>query len=310
MKTSMRFVLLGLLFSSMPFALGTDTLVIGKGAGLFSAFLMALNNIAWCDKNNIKPVMYWDSGCYYYESNGYNGSYNVWEYYFEPTSSASYQTGDPVRELFELVYAPDGSTVDFLVDRHPETFHPYRRTMNEILKKYIKIKSSLTQKIDDFYQKYMAKKTTIGIHIRGTDKKSENPPINPSVIFDAANEVARRCSNCQFLVATDEQAILERAKRELKHPIIYYNAYRSRNGISIHNTAQAYSKAKMGEEVVIEVQLLSRCHVFLHNISSVSTAVLFFNPNLHDMMYTIWNWWDGPYRHYYNSFDAQRIKKV
>lgn len=43
---------------------------------------------------------------------------------------------------------------------------------------------------------------------------------------------------------------------------------------------------EMGEDVLVETMLLSRCNHFVHTISNVSTAALFFNPDLeHTMMY-------------------------
>ena len=44
-------------------------------------------------------------------------------------------------------------------------------------------------------------------------------------------------------------------------------------------------RAKMGEDVIVEVNLLSRCDLFLHTCSSVSTAVLFLSPELEHRVY-------------------------
>ena len=70
----------------------------GKHAGLFAVFFGALNNIAWCERNNKVPVVYWDNKSLYYTPGGYNNSTNVWEYYFEQTSSLSYLPGDSVEK--------------------------------------------------------------------------------------------------------------------------------------------------------------------------------------------------------------------
>ncbi|MDR3550762.1 MAG: hypothetical protein P4L31_05070, partial [Candidatus Babeliales bacterium] len=62
--------------------------VIGvhPGAGFFSAFLGALNQLDWCQRTKKTPVVYWDDRSLYYDSKGFNGSRNVWEYYFKPVS--------------------------------------------------------------------------------------------------------------------------------------------------------------------------------------------------------------------------------
>ena len=56
--------------------------------GFFSAFLQVLDNLRWCEQNGYKPIIQWGSDSQYYIPEGYNGSYNVWEYYFEPTGVA------------------------------------------------------------------------------------------------------------------------------------------------------------------------------------------------------------------------------
>ena len=55
---------------------------------------------------------------------------------------------------------------------------------------------------------------------------------------------------------------------------------------AIHHDQSLPKKAKMGEDVIVEATLLSRCDFFLHTCSSVSTAVLFLpNPTLEHKAY-------------------------
>lgn len=272
-------------------------LVIGEASGLFSCFFVALNSIVWCDKNNVKPVIYWGPQCKYYED-GYDKTNNAWEYYFEPVSSAKYEPGD---QIWKNNKAIDGYTTSLLTRRHRRTnkdMRMHRRKINAYIKKYIKLKPSLQEKIDDFYQKNIAGKKTIAIHVRGTDKYLENRPFNPSLIFAQANRIAAQYPNCQFLVATDEQAILEKAKKELHRKVIHYDAYRSPSGTPLHYN-NSYNKAKQGEEVIIEAYLLAKCDIFLHTISAVSSAVLFLNPESREFLFDHNRWYDGAKMHYY-----------
>ena len=251
--------------------------------GLFSCFITVLNQLAWCDKNNVIPVVYWDKDCSYYDPKGFNGKQSIWEYYFEPVSCAQYDGIEPINNLHLAAtantYAPE---INHFNKNTREKW--LRKAASTIIKKYIKMQPVVQAKIDEFYQKNMQGKKTIGIHIRGTDKKSETPTINPSVIFEAANTLSLQYPGCQFLVATDELSILEQAKRELKGPIIYYEARRSNNGKPLHLDATV-SNAQNGEDVVIEVQLLARCDHFLHTLSNVSTAVILFNPELAEELF-------------------------
>lgn len=114
--------------------------------------------------------------------------------------------------------------------------------------------------------------------MRGTDKWKETRPVDPEIILAEANKYADL--GYQFLVASDENKLLEMAKSTLRSKAIFYDAKRSDDDKPVYR----YSNAKMGEEVLIEAQLLARCDKFIHTKSNVSTAVLFFNPNLENTL--------------------------
>ncbi len=264
----------------------------GRHAGLFALFFGALNNLAWCETHDKLPVIYWDKTCLYYVPEGFNGSTNVWEYYFEQPSLAKYNPFDVVHDEY---LAPNGSGITLRYDncKNYTGSKEMRAQVHAIIKKYIKIKPSIMQKVESFYRDNMEGKITLGIHIRGTDKKTEVTPVNHDIIFAKANELASKIPNVQFLVATDEAAILAKAERSLQGRVIYYNATRSKNGKPLHEREKRWKLvdhgvpiAQLGEDVLIEVQLLSRCSFFLHTCSNVSSAVLFFNPELDNILFT------------------------
>ena len=62
----------------------------GRDAGFFSNFLGVLNNLHWCVKNNMNPVVIVlkNDVFIYYDSRGCNNiiSDNIWDYYFYPVS--------------------------------------------------------------------------------------------------------------------------------------------------------------------------------------------------------------------------------
>lgn len=111
-------------------------------------------------------------------------------------------------------------------------------------------------------------------------KKRENKPVSVERICKEANLLAEVMPGCQFFIATDEEKLLTKAKSLLRGPVIYCDSYRSLDGTPVFLGSKPYSKAKLGEEVLIEVMLLSRCDKFIHTPSNVSIAVLFFNPEL------------------------------
>jgi hypothetical protein len=258
-----------------------DKFVIGGRAdcGFFSNFLGVLNNLHWCEKTNQIPVVYWPKAGLYYDIRGCNGiiSDNIWDYYFYPVSALEYNSQDKINFS---PFPPDS----FCVATHPNTSAPYpdkywRNYMNNFIKKYIRIKETTLAKIEKFYKENIEGKYTISIHIRGTDKFVEVNPVALDHIFETANKYVP----CQFLVATDDERILNEAKKKLKGNMIYYNSCRVNRVTGVHNNLHscAYqSRAYLGEEALIDCILLSRCSRLIHTWSNLSIAALLFNPEL------------------------------
>jgi hypothetical protein len=220
-------------------------LVIGKtNAGLFCCFFAVLNNLSWCERNNVEPVIYWGDDSVYYQEGGFNGSTHVWEYYFEPLSSACYTQEEPIWRLFA---SPDNKTLipGFSKKRIPEFMKQYelnlkretRQQVHDLIKRYITIKPSIIAKADLFYQEKLAGKKTIGIHLRGTDKSREIKMKVPIFrICEEANKMAATMPGCQFFIATDEESLLQKAIELLNGPVVFYDSYRSVNHKPIHDS--------------------------------------------------------------------------
>jgi len=242
-------------------------------AGFFACFNCVLNHLDWCERNAMTPIVYWDERSWYYVPWGYNNSYNAWEYYFEPVASINYPPPFKIRLKF-TPYVPD--VIKFSVDH---LYDYSRQEAFEIISKYIRIKPNIQEKIDHFYTHNIASRKTIGIHIRGTDKASEERPITPEKIIDAALQYAD--DDTQFLLATDEQWMLHRMIELLKgRTTVYYDCYRSDNGKPIQLRQPKPSKAQVGEDVLVEAMLLSKCDRLIHTLSNVSSVALYFNPTM------------------------------
>lgn len=284
-----------------------------EGWGFYAEFLWVINHIQYCIVHQKTPVVYWGHPFAYYDPNGYNGSSNCWEYYFEPVSSLSYQEGDGLAkqhwyENFSVIwnydqyiehlglieadvenkflkvapgYFPRGERYPVINHLYNESFRKYIK--ERIIDKYIHPKKNIVAIIDDFYKKNMAGKKTVGIHLRGHFVWNEVPDVPIATMLAEANKHAD--GNTQFFIATDQLPLLEEAKKVLKGKVIYYESQRFH-----HTTSPIAGQAKLhpilGENVVIEMLLLSMCDHFIHTISNVSTTALYFNPTLkHTVFY-------------------------
>lgn len=283
------------------------------GLGFFAEFLWVLNHLEYCQATSKIPVVYWDHSFSYFDEKGYNNSTNAWEYYFEPVSTKKYEPGDLIiKELhygrpsifwdyFEIIKfmhmcSPEEKKAfkqvtheEFPVyTSYPKTSHHlYSKKLRSkvkqgIINSFIKIKPEIQKKIRSFFKDKMMGKTTIGIHLRGRHTYGEVPMVPIHEILKEANQHAG--NNVQFLVATDQIQLLEQAKRELNGPVIYYPCQRFSQSTSPIPGDKLHPK--LGEDVLIEAQLLAKCDFFIHTISHISTSVLYLNPSLkHTVLY-------------------------
>jgi hypothetical protein len=259
-------------------------------AGLFGVFFGVLNNLMWCEKNDVIPVVCWDKASYYYVKEGYNGSTEPWEYYFEPVSDISVEEAKKRSDAFfnyrfedpDRGHIPRTGCHNAYYRRHLNK--KYRKVLNQVIQKYIRVKPTILEQVDRFYEQNMAGKITIGIHLRGTDKVQEAAQVTPEMICAKAHEIAQGIPGCQFFVATDETRLLEEMKKLLKGPVLSFDCHRSSNGKPLHIGGNKDTKAQVGEEVLIEALLLSRCNKLVHTRSNVSSAVLFMNADLENFV--------------------------
>lgn len=294
--------------------------------GLFSDFLLALNHIQFCVENNKTPVIYWGERFSYYSRYGYNGSLNGWEYYFEPVSDQSYVPGDELHTEIHYRLNNKFSTlwwyVQYIDNKHQlsaqeqlcmkaiedhneiylsKKFNDQRRdafgtgsghlystqlrhrVKRELIDRFIRIKPVIMDKIEHFYRSKMAGKKTVGIHLRGGHILGEVLPVPLEYIFAAANEYADL--GYQFYIATDQAPLIAEAKKHLRGNVIFYECQRFGKTTSPNNNKKKLDP-KLGEDLLIETILLSQCDHFIHTLSNVSTAVLYFNPDLsHTLIY-------------------------
>lgn len=247
--------------------------------GLFSMFFGALNHIAWCEKNHKTPIVYWGPKCAYYEPNGFNGALNAWEYYFEQISNLSVSPSDKIHDTYK---APDGSGIDDEPGKSGcLTMFKYKNSAHHLINKYIKVKPRILKIVNDFYNKHMLNKKTIGIHLRGTDKAKEIRLVPADLIISEASKY----KGYQYFIATDEEQLLATAKTKLQGNVIYYDSIRSQDGQPIH-TGRKQNQALVGEQVLIETLLLASCQNFIHSCSNVAMAVHYFNPKINAILFS------------------------
>lgn len=134
-----------------------------------------------------------------------------------------------------------------------------------------------TLKIKDQYLEVFEKKkrdlgvdeNTLGVQIRGTDKKEELPEIRCESIFNLIDSVDKE----KIFVATDDQYYLDQLLNRYGDRVIYDDTLHISSGSkSIHHNCS--DRARINEEVLSSVYLLSECPYFLYSFSNVSLLAL------------------------------------
>ena len=233
--------------------------------GFFSVFNMVLGALDYYETNSDCTgfsVDFENQGLYY---DGSCGS-NWWEYYFEPICLGS-QTEE---EKF-----PTYKKITFSLSAQ---FEMSRDRGFELLKRYVHLKPDIQTKLDEFVEKQFENHNVIGVHYRGTDKKSEAPEVSYQEVADRISIDVEE-ENTKVFVATDDELFLLFMQEKFPEKIISIDAIRSSDGTPVHYdfNQNAYKK---GEDAILDCVLLSKCTKIYKMASNLSDTSLKFNPEI------------------------------
>ncbi len=167
-----------------------------------------------------------------------------------------------------------------------------REVGSRLVKKYIRFRPRVQQKIDRFHRKHLDGHFVIGVHVRGTDghfAPARGVDINLETYFSAIDDILRKKTRraCRILVASDEEFYVSLFKQKYGDIVASYDAVRKVEGQDIFGlgpTGQAMpayltegrdTAVQNGEDVVVEYGLLCKSDVFVFNGSSIADAVTY-----------------------------------
>jgi len=233
---------------------------------------------------------------------------NPWQCYFEPLNefsvdealtseheiSDTFQVGFHDLDIKSLEnkfliynlhsYTPLTTWLYFL-DGKTILFKKHRQVVGHYIKKYVKVKSEIQNKINNFTNKHYTD-DMIGVHIRGTDKKTESsigqrPFITIENYLKCIEVALEDKPNATLFIASDNnEAIKQIFLNFKKNKKVVYNCTRMQSYTSatpVHLSSFAGPKA--GEEALIDCMLLSKCNHIICTDSNLSAAALYFNPD-------------------------------
>lgn len=298
-------------------------IICERDAGLFSLIQQVIAHIPWALQEGRIPIVYFQDKTCYWTPRGYHGKDTVWEYYFEPVvrEYPASSIPQPIRKHI-ATKPPSPYKVGYVtaehifVSNHFGDHHalqgktlsiPYlwkdpdervRQEAQAIIRRFVRPRDYVQQKVQDFFQEYMQGHHLIGVHVRGTDAISPaeiRPHRHNSLrLSQYVTEVQRLLDvqpTARIFVATDAQSSLEYLRQAFGSRVVAYESLRHASGeaagqgptgwiMPAYIAGDRDRAAQNGEEAVIEYLLLSCCHYLVHNGSSIARTVLLNVPHL------------------------------
>jgi hypothetical protein len=254
------------------------------GCGLWSMFFEVVGLIRHAERHGLEPVVYFNGATCWWSPDGYNGSRNAWEYFFEPVGpvSAADLLGPRLTRLeqaspqqLQAELPQDLVRSDYILDHvgHYDHTEAQRQEYASIIGRRIRVKSEVMAKVDRELVEALARGTT-AVHYRGTDKFRESPRQSVHEYHDAIRH--RVDPSHRLFVATDDAPFLRWALATYGDRVLCTQAVRSHDQVPLH--LGPHRGPRQAEECLLDVLLMARCRHLLHGNSSVTNGVLAFNP--------------------------------
>ncbi len=271
------------------------------GAGFGAVLLTTLSQLRYCERQNYYPIINYDSTSLnaFFDSTKGN---DLWNQYFQPILPFTYQNlknalqSSQVTEQ-DLITLPSDEMIK-ICEEHPDSIYSYtfgkwrfnkpeqldewyalqRKKGQETIQKYVKLKNDIKNKVDQFYNDHLAGSFVLGIHIRGTDLHYA-PPVSPPEYFPHIDELIKQHPVLKIFLATDQRQYIDAFKEKYGDKVFYSDCFRSDNEIAPFNRKEI-SPHKKGEDVLLDILLLSKSDFLLKGTSNVSEFALYFNPLL------------------------------
>jgi protein O-GlcNAc transferase len=144
-----------------------------------------------------------------------------------------------------------------------------------LYRRYLKVQPAISSKVEAYYRQHLAEGRHLALHIRGGDKGGEDPNLALlNSLYPAEIERhLKQYPEAGIFLITDDSSILEEYRQRYGKRILTTCATRTSTGRGVHYQKQS-SRFRLGEEVLIDVLLASRCERFVGNgLSNVSCAV-------------------------------------
>ena len=248
----------------------------GNGIGFFAELGMTLIKLYFADERGFVPHVCWGDRYVYYEPDGIRGEKNAFLHYFRPVSevvsiehAAHVVCQAPWHcEQVKALY----SAISYDVSQ------AYIDAMADMLRKYIDYNDETKKYLKEEYDRLLGGRKTLAVHYRVTDfnKGYNNHPVPVQVEqeIQKVGELIRGNGYEQIFLATDENAVVERFRREFGDAVkVYEDTYRddgSGESIAFSKSDRENHHYKLGLEVLRDQYTLTNCTGIVCGYSNIT----------------------------------------
>jgi len=270
-----------------------------RNAGLSVLMTFALNGVRNAIKRNWLPVVFFDGKFNRFFHEPDRGD-NIWEYYWLPVMGVSHAELQAmlacgqisaeqvhtftIKETWFWHFTDPERIGTFWLGETPADPDAWMREKRALgqryVDEYIRVRPEILEKVKAIERMRTTDTYRIGVHIRGTDF-SYAQATAPVVYYDVIDRLVRdqNLSDFRVFLATDQQQFVDAFARRYPNRLLTYDSARSSNDIPPFKRSDV-SPYKKGEDVLIDILLLSHCDHVLKGAASVGEYALWFNSSV------------------------------
>ena len=259
--------------------------------GLFSLVNTHLGHIKYAIDRGYIPVIDMQNYSNVYLPEEKLGEYNAWDLFFEqPLNVALEDAFDAKR-----IVLSSGFPIEPRPDDDCAFFNNVNGRLDEwrtLAHKYIRVKKSLLEEIDDEYNHLVeANDRILGTHIRGTDYVARRPyghPIQPDLenVIAKCHEMMEK-NNCnKIFVGTEDEQIAIKMKKEFGDAYItnshVFTKYEENKWAPEFKSDRENDEYLQGKEYLATMVMLSRCNCFVGGRTSGTVGIMLMTDGFED----------------------------
>ena len=207
-------------------------------AGFFAYVLFVVNQLIYAEEHGLTPFVFfgkctvhdtraahpWRGAANLFYAPARDEPNNMWEYYFEPVSSVRLDDARLAqrscqlrsREMWYLHHNSSASVFAYAYGIHAskaarfdgEWFDANRRRAHAVIARHVRVLPHISAQVDAFWRR-LPRGPVIGLHVRGTDKKTGGPIVRPAAYVPYVEAFLKLRPAASVFLATDSAPFID-----------------------------------------------------------------------------------------------------